>query len=100
LDLRLGEWMKMDWVKILGNTGISFFSTLVSLLTFDALANVEMPIHAFICIAFFVSLIQGGLTFCKEIVKTRNGIGTKGFSAMRKVRDKKTYNLLDKITLF
>ena len=90
----------MDWVKIIGNSGISFFSTLVSLLTFDALANVEMPIQAFICIAFFVSFIQGGLTFCKEVVKNRNGIGTKGYSRMKASKAKKTYTLLDKITLF
>jgi len=92
--------VKMDLVKILGNTGISFFSTLVSLLTFDSLAHIDMPIQAFVCIAFFVAFIQGGLTFCKELVKSRNGLSTKGYTRMGISKAKKTYNLLDKVTLF
>ena len=91
--------MKVDWVKVLGNSGISFFSTLVSLLTFESLANVEMPIYSFIFIAFFVALIQGGLTFCKEIVKYGNALGNKGYFMLDARKENKTYKMLDKITL-
>lgn len=59
--------MKIKWIKVCANAGVAFFSTLSSLLTFNALVASEIPKEVILPASLLVAVIQGGLSLCKEI---------------------------------
>jgi hypothetical protein len=60
---------KINYTKILANSGVAFFTTLSGVLTADALLNLKIALPDFLVIAFIPAVIQFGLSFCKELGK-------------------------------
>ena len=72
---------KINYTKILSNSGVAFFTTLSGVLTADALLNLKIAVPDFLIIAFIPAVIQFGLSFCKELGKIeeeQEGGGSKG----------------------
>jgi len=72
---------KINYTKILANSGVAFFTTLSGVLTADALLNLKIALPDFLVIAFIPAVIQFGLSFCKELGKMeeeQEGGGSKG----------------------
>ena len=82
---------RIQWAKICANVGVAFFSTLSSLLTFDALTGGQVPEEIMLPASLMVALIQGGLSFCKELSEEiEHGPSNKKESEL----NKKLFNFL------
>ena len=92
----------MNWLKIIGNGGIGFFSTLSGLLTAQTLAELPIPLNVALMAAFIIGGIQTGLSISKEILKeseqVKKEIKRKGFASV--CWKTKTAAILENITLF
>lgn len=63
---------RLDWLKILANTGFTFFVTLASICTFSYLVKSELPLSFIITVTIVVALIQGGVAFFKSLIDVIN----------------------------
>lgn len=92
---------RIDWMKVLANSGLTLLTTLGGILTFNALSQGDIPINILIPAAISCSLIQGGIAFCKEILKVTevSKLSNKGLITLTNSRKKKYFNILDKLIL-
>ena len=60
---------KINYTKILANSGVAFFTTLSGVLTADALLDLKIALPDILVIALIPAIIQFGLSFCKELGK-------------------------------
>ena len=58
----------MRWKKIIGNTGLTFFTVLGSFLTFDTITNADIPMEMLVLGSVAPAVIQGGMMFFREIL--------------------------------
>ena len=93
--------MKFNWIKVGANTGVAFFSTLGSLLTFDSLTGGTIPKEIILPASMLVAGIQGCLSFCKEMHSEADKIGNPE-KYLRKSRRKRSSSLkiLENLTIW
>jgi len=75
---------KINWLKIVANTGYTYFLTLAGMLTADKLMNTERPIKEYILICLLVAFINAMIVFFAQIIQTLNN------QTKRRPRPKKT----------
>jgi len=89
--------MCVNWLKLIGNAGVAFFSTLSGMLSYEAVVSSGLDIKMMIGVSIFVASIQAGLAFFKELSReaANNNIAVK-----RKNLSKRMYLKLDLITFW
>jgi hypothetical protein len=81
--------MAINWLKILAVTGTSFFTTLIGILTIDALTQGSIPWNLLLPASFLVAAFQGGLAFCRELTAESEQLKMEN-DMLRKKMGKKT----------
>jgi hypothetical protein len=61
--------IRLNWLKILGNAGVAFFSVLAGTLTVNALCSGKIPLGTLLLAALISASIQAGLVFFKELAR-------------------------------
>lgn len=69
---------RIQWLKVLANMGVAFFSVLAGTLTVDALTGGEIPLLTLVLAASASALLQAGLAFFKELAECANRNGGTG----------------------
>jgi len=58
---------KINWYKIIGNSGTAFFTTMGGIVSYNSLIANTVPINILIPVSLLVSGIHGSLAFFKEL---------------------------------
>lgn len=64
--------MKINWIRVVCNSGIAFFTTASSILTADAMLESTIPLSNLVLIALISSFIYAGLAFFTELKHETN----------------------------
>ena len=72
----------MKWIRIIGNVGTAFFSTIGGLLTLEGLTGGAIPLDLLLPASFVVAGIQGALAFFREITEVSKEKNFKGFVSL------------------
>lgn len=93
---------KLNWLKVIGNSGCAFCFTMTSMFTYDYLAQSGLEFGEFLIIAFIASVLQGLTAFFREIkIAAEQHIPLKvDYEMTRKKETNMILFILDKLTLF
>jgi len=89
--------MCVNWLKLIGNAGVAFFSTLSGMLSYEAVVSSGLDIKLIISVSVFVASIQAGLAFFKELSREA---ACNNNAVRRKNLSKKMYLKLDLLTFW
>lgn len=62
----------INWMKIVGNTGLAFFNSMIALVTLKSLMELQIGLKEFLIFCAFISILQGGAAFFREFTKHGN----------------------------
>lgn len=71
--------MNLDWLKIIGNSGTAFFTSLMGL---TVVAGGVLPEISIVEGAIFTASVAGGLAFFKGLQDASTGATSKGLSKL------------------
>lgn len=61
--------MAINWMKVIGNAGVAFFTSVMGLTAAGTLTSLEMSLTQYMVVVLIVAGGQGGAAFFREVTK-------------------------------
>ncbi|MEM2966504.1 MAG: hypothetical protein QW052_06165 [Candidatus Nitrosocaldaceae archaeon] len=92
----------MNWMKVIGNAGYTFFSILVASFSLSTFLDLEIPVWYYIILSMIVALVNAGLVFFRYLLEEAEKEEKKRKKKKDEVsnKDRAKVKLLDLILIF